>query len=534
MSTRFVRSVRLLAVLAVAAVALLANTPAEAAAPRPTTTAPARGAAGWLAQQFGTHYVYPGGTYFDGGSTADSIFALAAAKVGKNKINSAIRYFAKHVNDYTSVNDTSGQPGPYDGSVAKTAVAALVAGTDPTHFGGHNLLQALKNDQCTTASKPKNDNDFTTPTCPAPGAARNIYSSVSESLAILAEARGAHAHGTKYAPDAAALHYFLSLQCPNGGFTSQTSGGAKCASDPDSTGFAMMALKAAGHRRPALTRAAHWLLSVRNPDGSWTAQHVHNVDSTGLAAAALAGQGRDTHRSIAWLASQQVTTGPTVGKGASRGALKYHGAFDASSSIKSTADGLLGMVAHGSLATLTAKGAAASTPVLALAPAIVRHATVGAGRSETVTGTGFAAGEVVKGALKSKPAGAAKAGRNGTVRLTFSAPTSGGRHTIRLTGRRSGLTTSAAFTVRRAAAAAPVTSSAGTTGSAGTAGATSSVGSTNTAGSTGTAGSTDAALPHLADTGRDGRGTSAEVELGIGLVALGGLALVVGRRRTAG
>ena len=75
--------------------------PADAAAPH-TTTAPAKAAAGWLAQQFTNHFDYAGSTFFDGGSTADAIFALSAAGVGKDKIESAITYFAKHVDDYTS------------------------------------------------------------------------------------------------------------------------------------------------------------------------------------------------------------------------------------------------------------------------------------------------------------------------------------------------------------------------------------------------------------------------------------------------
>ena len=70
---------------------------ARATGARPTTTVASRAAAGWLAQQFTDHYVYPGGTYFDGGSTADSVFALAAAKAGKTKIDAAMRYFARHV-----------------------------------------------------------------------------------------------------------------------------------------------------------------------------------------------------------------------------------------------------------------------------------------------------------------------------------------------------------------------------------------------------------------------------------------------------
>lgn len=500
------RSVLLIGVLAAVCAMLLGAVPAAAATPRPTTTSPAKGAAGWLAQQFTDHYDYAGGSYFDGGSTADSIYALAAAKVGKTKIHAAITYFAKNVEKYVDIKNADGY-GPNDGGIGKTAVAAMVAGADPTHFGGYNLLKHLKDDECSAGS-----------TKCTPGAAANIYSSVSESFAILAEARGAKKYGTQYAPDAAALQYFLSLQCANGGFTSQTTGGAKCASDPDSTGLAMMALQATGTQQAALARAAHWLTSVRNADGSWTAQHVHNVDSTGLAAAALAAQGADTKRSIAWLESQQVRTGPTVGKGASRGALKYHGSFDASSSIKATADGILGMVPHGSLATLSASTAAADTPVLALAPAKVARRPATAGRSEAVTATGFAAGETVSGMLRpaARTAGHTTADKNGTATLKFTVPASyAGRHTVTLTGRRSTLSTSASFRVRRIA-----------TSSGASAAAPSGPGpSTSTA-------AAPAAAP-LADTGRDGRQTAAEGALGLGLIALGGITVALGRRRTS-
>lgn len=364
-TARTAAAVTAAAVTVMTAVAVTTAGAAAATPPPGTTHSPARGAAGWLAQQFGDHFVAYGS--FDGGTTADAIFALAAAGVGDTKIHAAIGYLARHVNQYTNVKDTSGKPGPYDGSVAKAAVAAMVAGADPTHFGGYNLLRALKTDQCTTASAPKNNHDYTTPTCPAPGAARNSYSGISESFAVLAEARGAKAYGSSYAPDAAALQYFLSLQCPDGGFTAGTSGGTNCAPDPDATGYAMMALEATGNHHDALAKAARWLTGARNADGSWTAQHVHNVDSTGIAAAALNGYGADTSRSSAWLAGQQVTTGPSVGARATRGALKYRGRFDRSASVKATADGVLGMVAHGSLATLSAARATAGTPVLSLA-----------------------------------------------------------------------------------------------------------------------------------------------------------------------
>ena len=143
---------------------------------------------------------------------------------------------------------------------------------------------------------------------------------------------------------------------------------------------------------------------------------MHNVDSTGLAAAALKAHGADTSRSAAWLAGQQVTSGPTVGTGASRGALKYHGSFDPSASIKATADGILGLAGNGSLATLSAAGAAAGTAVLALERAHPRPLVRLHRHAQTITGTGFAAGETVLGELHSTPMAVGRAARASPAR----------------------------------------------------------------------------------------------------------------------
>lgn len=470
---------RAVAVLASATTVLLLNPLTASAAPTPaTTTDPAAAAAGWLAQQFvgADHKASPSGDhlegsfgsppsyYFDGGRTADAIYALAAAKSGKDRIDAAIGYFAVHVADYTSINDTTGKPGPYDGQVGKSALAAMVAGADPTAFGGHNLLQALKDDECTVASAPANEKDFSTPVCPAVGAARNIYSSISESFAVLAAARGAAQHGAQYGPSAAAVGYFLSLQCPGGGFTGLT---AACANDSeattDATAYAAFALAALGGHQAQLDGALGYLESKRAAGGYWVAEGGPDVDSTGLATAALAAAGRDVNASRAWLVSQQVTDGPTVGAGASRGALTYQGKFDAFSSVKATADGLLGLVPDGSLATLTANGATSGTEVLALSDPVVSAGSVAQGRRQTVTGTGFAAGERVTAVVHSSPLsiGTVTANAAGTAALTFTVPATlaAGTHRLVLTGTTSGLSSEASFTVT----AAPPTASPGST-----------------------------------------------------------------------
>lgn len=522
---------------ALAATALFLSSPAVAAptAPQATTTTPAVAAAGWLAQQFvgadgkpaatGDHFDYPPTPGYPpaywAGLTASGVFALAAAKVGADKIDQVLAYMAAHAKSDANIG-TGMSPGPYDGSVATYALAAEVSGSDPADFGPDhvNLLQALADDECTSVSAPASATDYTTPTCPAAGAARNIFSSVSESLAILAQARGGQQ------PSTAAVTYFLSLQCRSGGgFTGLTT---KCTDNKDAsvdeTAYAVMALQALGGHAAELNSAVNWLLAQRSPAGYWTAQGGPDVDSTGLAAAALDGVGKDVSSSRTWLASQQVTDGPTVGAGASRGALKFQGAFDASSSIKATADGILGLAEHASLATLTASGAATTVPVLALAAPAVASPSVRQGGAQTITGTGFAAHENVSAVLHSTPValGTVRADASGTVRLRFTVPRTlaAGPHTVVLTGR-SGLTSRTSFTVTAAPAAVttPPSSPPSTAPAAPAAAGQNGVDAANC----------DPA--QLACTGRDGRRTHHELLLGVGLVLLGGLASYAGRRR---
>jgi hypothetical protein len=510
-----VRHRRILAVAAAAAL-LAVSIPASAAAPTApsTTTTPAAAAAGWLAQQFagpagtptpdGDHFNFPGSSFYWSGLTAGAVFALAASKSGGDKIDAAISYMEQNVTGDANIGHGA-EPGPYDGSVATAALAAIVAGADATDFGGTDLLATLKADECTKVSAPVDENDFTTPTCPAIGAGNNVFSSVSESLIVLVEAR---AGGTS-APSTKAVDYFLSLQCADGGFTVQTSA-ADCTSDIDATAYAAAALVALGGHQSELGDATDWLLTQRNAAGYWEAQGGPNVDSTGLAASVLDAAGTDTSRSRTWLASQQVDTGPTSGAGASRGALKFQGAFDASSSIKATADGLLGMVSGASLATLTADGATAGTALLALDPPQVAAASVVQGGTQTVTGTGFGASEKVSAVLHSAPIAlnTVTANAAGTAVVTFTVPTTlaTGAHSVVLTGVTTGLTSTVSFTVT----AAPVTPG------------------TSTPTVPAPAGS---GAQGLANSGLDGQQALVEALIGLGCVIVGAGAVYFGRRR---
>lgn len=459
--------------LALGALAL-GVTPATAA-PVATTTDPAHGAAGWLGGQLvdasgkpspaGDHLNYVGFPGFDGGATADVVFALAAAGVGRDKLAAVMDYYAAHVDSYTAASSNlEVTPGPYGGSVGKAALAAIVAGRDPRAFGGFDLVKVLRDSECTIKSTPP-PNDFKTPNCPAVGAARNIYSSVAESFVVLAQART----GTTSTP---AVTYLTSLQCKDGGFTSEVTTAGGCTSDVDSTAYAVAALVAVGVHPGAVTaagrravssavaRGVRWLITRRSTGGYWISQGGPNVDSTGLAGSALAATGRDISLTRSWLRTQQVQVGPTLGPGASRGALKYLGTFQ-SGSIKATADGLLALSPDTSLATVTSTGARAGLPVLAPAGSVAR-AALRVGDRQTVTVDGFSRGEPVRLVLNSKPVPlpTARAGANGRVVVTFAVPATlePGRHTVVLTGATSTLGAPVDFVVTAAPAPKPTPS----------------------------------------------------------------------------
>ena len=434
----------------VAAASLLAATPAMAteqhstAAQYSTTANVTSAAAGWLSTQFagksdlpqpgGNHFVedvYDGVTYLNYGENADAIFGLAAAKSGSGAISAAISYLSQQVDAYSDVSNSDGY-GPYDGAVAKTALAAIVAGRNPAAFGGYNLLATLKNDECAA----------TATTC-APGSAANIYSSTSESFVILAEARGPRA----YAPSSAALNYFLSLQCADGGFTGSTSSCGSGTADVDATSYAIMALQAAGGQSTALRKAVSWLRSQEQNGSYWGDA---NTNSTGLAAAALAAQGVNVTSAQAWLRSQAIGAGQP-----GAGAISFGGTFSPSTlqgtspSVLATAQALTGLVQGGSLATVKAEGSSAA--VALRAPAVSAPTTTTPAQTFSVAAAGFVAGEKVRVTINPSSAsvGAGKVAADGTATISAkTAPTTKVRtYSLLVTGVTSGLTARSTITV---------------------------------------------------------------------------------------
>lgn len=494
-----------------AAVVVAVSGVSAAAAAAPTyrvTTDPAQAAAGWLAGQFEdkTHLPSPNGDHFDSksgkdfypsyGENADVIFGLAAAKVGKNKIDTALRYLAANLDGYADVSKAQG--GPFDGSVGKVALAAIVTGGDPANFAGVNLMKTLQDDE--RAGIP----GYCTKTVVS-GQAANLCSSAQESFVILAEAR----KGGTYAPSKPALAYLSSLQCTNGGFTTEVTACGSGAADLDSTSYAIMALSAAGGHAAELAKAVTWLEGQQKAGGYWVSQGIPNPNSTGLAAAALQSQRVDVGRARSWLRSQQARAGAP-----GAGAVKYAGSVRptttaaTSPSVLATAQSLIGLVDGASLATLTATGASSSVPMFAPA-ATLSASSARIGARATVNGDGFVAGEKVSATIHSKPVGlgTATASALGGVTLTYTVPSSVavGAHTVTLTGLTSGLSAQRALTVTAAA----------TNG-------TNPVVSTTPAGP---------ATGPIAATGLDGTRLVATTLLGLLAVCLGAGALVLGRRR---
>jgi hypothetical protein len=408
---------------------------------KPVTTHRIQAAAGWLATQFvdRSHLPAPDGDHFDQkfghnffpnfGENADAVFGLAAGKAGRGKVNAALDYLVDNIDAYTDLSNSDGF-GPFDGSIGKLALAAIVAGRNPAHLGGHDLLAALAADECPNAST----------TC-TPGAAANIFSSISESFVILAESR---ASGS--GPSADAVSYFLSLQCANGGFTSGTTACGSHAADVDATSYAIMALTALGDHPAKLHHAVVWLRGKQHARGYWVSQQVPNTNSTGLAAAALNGARRPLAGARRWLRSQQIRAGAP-----GAGGFRYAGGFEpttnsaTSSSVLATAQALTGLVDRGSLAVLRGAGSTRGTALFA--PTVKAPGRVRAGAKVTVTGTGFAAGEEVTMTLHGHHTGlgaATFADPSGVVRVRFHLGRAfAGTHTIKVVG------VSSALVVRR-------------------------------------------------------------------------------------
>ncbi|MDX1658336.1 MAG: hypothetical protein R3343_05910 [Nitriliruptorales bacterium] len=226
---------------------------------------PDAAAAGWLVESYDDH---PDSFGFGGGAgdIAELIFALSAAGVAGERAGGLLADLEAAAPDYLPTGNAA---------IAKTLLAVLVAGGDPTDFAGTDLEADLRDGKDDTGAF-----DAT---------------AFNQSLAILALA----ATGNGIPADA--VSSLQGLACDDGGYGFDCSGG----SDVDSTAMAVQALLAADADASA---AVQWLADAQEDNGSFLAFGSPSPNSTGLAAMALRAAGRTAAADAAadWMATQQA------------------------------------------------------------------------------------------------------------------------------------------------------------------------------------------------------------------------------------
>lgn len=208
----------------------------------PGATARAQGGTSDAAVQSAVAYVRsqqaPDGTFagFGAGSTADAIFALAAANVNvaevRNSGASAVEGLA------TLAPEAAKQPGV----AAKFVIAALVAGQNPRALGGNDLVAAVQS-------------GFNQAT-------RQYGADVTaHALALIALTAAGEAI------QAGAVAQLEKLQLPDGGWSFD--GTAATGSDTNTTALAIQALTAASGTPDVRAKALAYLRTQQNTDGGF-------------------------------------------------------------------------------------------------------------------------------------------------------------------------------------------------------------------------------------------------------------------------
>lgn len=317
----------LVAVLAL----LLAPTGANAAPPiSPVTSDPADAAAGWLTGELadGNHIetVFGGTAYPDYGITADSILAFAAAGSAGDAANAASDYLAANAGLYIG----DGTVESYAGSLAKLILVADVMGRDPSSFGGRDLVSEL-------LAREQPDGRY------ADASAFGDYSNpFSQSLAIISLQRV-----TADGPSDAALDFFASIQCADGGFVADLTSLPCATGEVDASAMALQGLLAGGR---AADDVVAFLLDQQAPDGSFSSTAfgdppvvTANSNSTGLAAQALrvAGQDAAADAALTWLSARQLGPSAPVEQ---QGAFAFDATgFDPANVTRATTQAILGV-----------------------------------------------------------------------------------------------------------------------------------------------------------------------------------------------
>ena len=205
---------------------------------------------------------------FGAGSTADAVFALAAANVNVAEVRSggqsAIDYIRSQAKD----------AGKDTGVAAKFVIALLQAGQSPILPDGTNLIQEVERGY--NAATARYGNDVT-----------------AHAYAMIA----LNAAGQQSARKSEVVDALKKLQLPDGGWSFD--GAPATGSDTNTTSIVIQALVAVGDKSEALTKAIAYLRSQQNSDAgfpySQTSQfgNASDANSTALSLQALLAAGED-------------------------------------------------------------------------------------------------------------------------------------------------------------------------------------------------------------------------------------------------
>jgi hypothetical protein len=256
------------------------------------TTDPATAAGyggGWLARQINSSGFIPAssGTGPNLAATADAALALAAANVGGAAFTRAVTYFKGQIDAYAK--DSGGVDLP--GSLAKLVMIAVVAGEDPTKFGGTAAANDLVARLLATKRATGTDAGLFGSQDPSfDGAFR-------QSLAIMALKKVG-------SPPADAVNWLSTQQCPDTGWQSYRSDttAACTATDPatfagedtNSTAIAEQAFRSLS-LTPPKGDALDFLKAAQNADGGFgfLKGTATDANSTGIALQAIVAGGED-------------------------------------------------------------------------------------------------------------------------------------------------------------------------------------------------------------------------------------------------
>jgi hypothetical protein len=236
---------------------------AATAATLPQVTA-AKAAAQWLAGQMTSQGYIPGASpgTAELSETVSAVQALAAANVNLPLARTGLSYLEQNVDAYVTKD---GSDGP--GQLALLVLAAHALGTDPTNFGGTNLVSRLLATETTSGP---NTGRFGTD---AQDAATDA-GPYDQGLALQAlTAAGVQANG-------AAISWLQQQQCSNGGwvFNTQPDPSNPCNGDPaqslgpdtNTTAQAVEGLVAQGAMTSAIASGAvGFLQKGQDADGGW-------------------------------------------------------------------------------------------------------------------------------------------------------------------------------------------------------------------------------------------------------------------------